>query len=266
MNAPASKLLTVDPRLLSRGWNSRRRQIKDFDACELFQSIGQLGIVQKPTIRIGPLKQGFSDYELVSGNRRIDCALEWVRRGRNDFARIECVLEPACDAARASLLNFAENSGREELQAWEKSESLCEMIAIYCESTGCDELFATAYIALQVGMSARHVAALVKIKRRLHPALWNQLVTWGDSAKIGWLPLSEIAGLPKEEQIKAWKSKLDADSRVTRRGKERKPGPAKLRKYRAEVGAKKVPKRTAEWHRGAEYAFDVALGARRWGD
>lgn len=231
--------ITVDPRLIAPGWNSRRLYLVD-DGLE--ESIAELGILQPPTVR----ELGAGRFEIVHGERRRRAAISL------GLPVIE-VFVVKLDLLSAQLVNVQENQCRKQLQAWELAEALTEIRDRH--------QLTHAELARRVKLSAGYVDALIRVRRNLHPSIWAQLREWGDTCKVGWNKLYEISALPQDEQLAEWQRMLDAENGIVRRGRERRPGVAKLSRFYATIEL--VP-RSAEWRAGAKHVLEVALGKTKW--
>lgn len=251
------KLLPKDI-VLDEAWNSRKEYIERPDAEEPSQkfstaqleiSIKEQGILQPPCVRL--LDDG--QYAAVYGFRRILAA----RKVMPDTA-IDCsVYEPEEEQnndANARLANLAENLHREDLKPWEIAESIYQIKKAH--------RIAASRIAPKIGISVRYAQQLIQLREKAHPTIWKQYQKWGTSLNLGWHQIREVVLLPKERQLKAWNEFIAAkQNKKKARGKEQKPGPAKLRKYLNLVDR---IQRSAEYRRGLKAGLKIALGEQKW--
>lgn len=249
------KAITLNPRVVFLdGWDSRRGERPALDADGLLDSIRVNGILTPPCIRQCGTGQCGPEWRLVSGHRRVLAAIQ-LGIGSVLFAVLEA------DDFSAACANFVENAARSNLVAWQRADALSDLVA-QLESAGADHAGAVSEVARRLAQTGKHVAAHVRIRRRLCPELWAHLVQWGDTAKVGWHALAEIARLDTPEaQVAEWKKQIDEAEGTRRRGRERKAGPAKLGRILTALPDSHMPK---QWRAGAEWAIRVARGEKTY--
>lgn len=114
-----------------------------------------------------------------------------------------------------------------------------------------------AELGTAIGIGSERATALVRAVRSLHPDVLRLWERHGDSIPLA--RILAISALPRETQPAAWNAAAD-HSGGHRRGKEKKPGPAKLRKMLASANRGRSP----EWIDGATTALRAALGEESW--
>lgn len=218
---------------------------------QLVRTVKRRGLLQP----IGVRPTGANKYELVFGSRRL-AAWKIARPGE----KIPCLLKDDRGDFEALVDNLNENYHRRKLSPWMLAETFCKMRDLAPEMT-------VAAIALEAGVTEFYCASLIRIRRKLRPDLWELYKRWGDSMRVSYNEVVEVARLPHDEQLIRWNELVDAKGKVGGgkvRGKQRRPGERRLRRY-LEVVEAGVEGKSREWHRVAAHVLRVALGEKRWG-
>lgn len=263
MATPKTVLLKPTEVITAVPWNSRRdypdRDIPDdpgqpLSTSQLEATIARHGVLQPPPVT--RLQQGEHKgrWAVVFGSRRVEAAQRvapdtpirfpiWQGNGKSDRTDVR-------------LANLIENLHRESLAPWEQAESLWQIK----QSTK----WSVNRIAKETGLSKSHVANLVRMKEKAHPVIWEQFQKWGTSLRIPYRTvLTIVTDHKKDEQLEAWNIALkELRSKSGKRGKEKRPGPAKLGKMYAAVDGLKGE--SATFRRGLKLGLGVALGKDKW--
>jgi ParB/RepB/Spo0J family partition protein len=232
---------------------------------ELKESIQKQGLLQFPKVRI--IKDA---YYATMGFRRVRACMSIDK----DYL-VPCILQTATGDAKADertayFDNLAENLQRRNLRVYEMAERFMFLQNKY-------KITATA-IAKAMGLSARYVANLIRVREKLHPDLWNKFVKLGDSVRFNHL--QDVCVLPLEKQIEAYAAKLKEKNA----GKGGRPKGSKSNPRSEESGdnehetrptghellvylndlMKPSFKGSKEWKEGASFALRVAVGNEAW--
>lgn len=232
-------------------WNCRKEYAQESEPsqgpnealtdAEFEASILEHGVETPPLLRIVD-----GSYTCVVGFRRVLTAVK-VAPDRE----IECLLDRSIDEQSARFANLNENLHRKDLRPWEVAEALYTIKVEHEELT-------IAQISEQTGLTVSYVGNLIRMRRKAHDQVWAQFKRWGVSMRIPYHEVLQIVKLPKSEQLAAWNEALAArKSKVGKRGKEKKPGPMKLKKYLSGVGTLKG---SSEFRRGLKLGLQIALG------
>lgn len=247
--------------LLDDAFNSRQEYPERPEAVEPGQrlnddqferSIARHGVIQPPRVR----KLADGRYSAVFGFRRIRTAAKLAP----DKAILCTVQPPSEDGERgddrtARMLNLSENLQRNNLRPWEVARALFELQQAHPYLTPQE-------IADETGLSVQYVRNLIRFRRKAHPSIWKQWQRWGTSLRLPFKEALAIVALPTDRQLAAWNAALEArKSKVGKRGKEKRPGPAKLLKY---LHAVDTVKRSSEFRRGLKKGLRIALGKERF--
>lgn len=217
---------------------------------QLVRTVKRRGLIQP----IGVRPSG-SKYELVFGSRRLG-AWKIARPGE----KIPCILKADRGDFDALVDNLNENYHRRKLPPWMLAETFCEMQELAPEMT-------VAAIAQEAGVTEYYCASLIRIRKKLRPDLWDLYKRWGETMRVSYNEVVEVARLPHDEQQARWNALVDAKSTIGSgkvRGPQRRPGERRLRRYLAVVEGG-VEGKSREWHRTAAHVLRVALGEKSWG-
>ena len=241
--SPEVRVLMVETVRVHLSSMNARKEGTEPDS-ELLDSIRSNGIL----VPVGVQEDG-DEWACVWGHRRIRAA---QILGLEHVPAVVVALNPE----RAKIANLVENYNRKPLRQWEVAEALLELHQLTgLEGKELGEL---------VGMSPEFAQALLRIRRRLAPQIWNQFKLWGLTNKVRFVDLVELAGLPWDEQIERWNKAHDWIEGA-RRGCEYKPGKAKLRKMLARLeSSPEVVREGIGFAAGAKYALRVAIGLEPW--
>ena len=245
-------------------WNCRKVVPRSGEAespaealgAEQFQaSIRTHGVMQPPCVR----NMG-GDWWLVYGFRRVNAA-ELERPEEKIRCRVLASTgDEKMDEVNARVLNLVENLHRENLRPWEIAEGLYQV-------KEADPSLTFDRLAELANLSRPYVTNLVTLRKRAHSFVWEQFVRWGTKMKINYHDVLKIVTLPSERQVDAWNKLLEeiqnqAKDPSMKRGREKKPGPVKLRKFYHAVDSLKS--RPSEYRKGLKFGLAIALGLKRW--
>ncbi len=162
---------------------------------QLRESIEQRGLLE--TLRV---RRRGDEWVLVFGFRRLRACLEI-----DPDMPILCTIQPATgddeeDAFEASSANLTENLNRRDLRCFEIADKLWEMHQSRPD-------LSQGELARYVGLSASYTSALLRIKRRAAPELWELFCAHGRNFGNGitykhMLEVIQVA--TKEDQLRAW--------------------------------------------------------------
>lgn len=239
-------------------WNSRQDYTESplgkipgdrANTSQLAESIAIDGMIQPPgvTERDEPCEVCGNTLKLLWGFRRVRSALD------QEPDTPILVLVRDADDHEARVLNLAENLHRRDLKPWELAEALTAI------QDASPEL-SYAKIAKQVNLSKPHVANLIRLRRNLHPQIWDQYKRWGSSLRVNVLHLLEICALDHDDQLSRYKLLVaERQENHGKRGQQARPGPRKLSRYLREIDDR-YPSRSVDWKKGFRHALRVALG------
>ena len=246
-------------------WNSRKSQTPTVDSespdqllsqAQLDVSIAKHGVLQFPCVR----RKG-AQWALVYGFRRVASATRVAPDSPITCKVLASLGDEARDERRAREVNLVENLHREALKPWEIAESLYHL-----KQCAENPRHASKEIAAATGLSVQYVRNLIRFRTKAHPKLWEQFKRWGMSMSVGYRGAVTIIALPLDRQLDAGNALLKERKGPARkkRGKEKKPGPAKLLKiYNAVDGLKSRP---AQFRKGLKLGLAIALGKKQWLD
>lgn len=237
-----AELVEIDPRRIRLdAWNARGEDAREPDE-GLLLSIRELGILEPPGVMLLE-----DEIACVYGFRRVRAAV---------LLGLETIAVVAVPYHERKLCNLAENLHRRNLRTWEVAEALDELSS---------ELeLSPADLAIRVGLSENYVKNLLRMRRKLAPAVWAQVRTWGVSERLSVEFLIEICALSWDEQIERYNEALDL-TRGARRGNEVAPGRAKIRKMLARIEQNpEVVREGQGFAAGIRYALRVVLGREAW--
>ena len=261
----------IDVEYAQGRWQSRHEYPSEEGAAELCdtpltaeqfeESIREKGVIQAPTVRLVTRNDGSQSWAPVFGLRRVIAA----RKVRPD-RRLRCPIfvscgDPVLDDLECQSLNLQENLQRRDLRPWEIAETLFQ---IYESHAPGPRPLTYAELGKRMNLSTSYVGNLIRIRAKAHPDVWAQFKRWGNSLQISQLQLRDIVALPEDDQLAAWNEALRLAKQRKgggARGPEKRPGPAKLRKYLVQV---ETLKGSAQYRRGLKHGLEVALGTRKF--
>jgi ParB/RepB/Spo0J family partition protein len=236
-------------RVLERPYfNSRRCRI---DVSELAQSIAEIGVLYPPLVVRATDRPPISDsefyYYIVHGHRRVRAmqALNWTH---GQFF----VAPPDFPISEQYIINLAENV-RENLTPGEIAERCCQ-IADGAKRAG--QEITSEQLGKRIGYSVSHVRNLMRLRRQLHPELWDMMLDRGHGAPITLL--LTVVTKPVHEQLDAWKPVGQMLKEAG--GIDTLPRSPKKKSWRT-IAAELVKQAPPEHASGARWLFQE-LGAR----
>lgn len=140
-------------------------------------TFARLGQVQ--AVSIGRDKDG---YFLKAGHRRHRACTE-----------LGIKVRAALVEGNATLIAVVENEGRRRWRPAELATALAELRPLYASG---------AELAADAGLSPQHVNNLIRIKKKLHPDLWQVFLRYGEG--LDWVRMAEIAAMPQDKQVEEW--------------------------------------------------------------
>jgi ParB/RepB/Spo0J family partition protein len=176
------------------GWNSRKVENKEKDA-ELradFEDRLRRGL--EPVLQpIKVWKRPDGRYVVMVGFRR-----------RKELAAVDpkrpipsMLLDVPANAtseeidALAREANLSENANRADLRPWEEVQAASDYMAAHPKAK-------VLGLAKALGKSEKHVYNMIRLRRQLCPALWQEYTERGESMR--WKDLVSVCKLPAEEQ------------------------------------------------------------------
>lgn len=245
---PAPRALSIPLASIEvdEAWNTRDPEQADEAADRaLAESIRELGLLQP--LGVCPLEGG--RYRLVYGFRRARAAREL------QLTEVPVVLV-AEGQARAA--NVAENALRRQL-------SPGELLYALARARAEDPKRTTEELGRDAGLSASHVANLLRLSRRLCPELLSAYRERGETMHLKYL--LEVCTLPHADQPEAYSARVTGSRGGRPKGSESGAAPPKalaepkhVRKWLKDLGAHEA----TDYARGAEMALKCVLGRRAW--
>ena len=165
------------------------------------------------------------------------------------------------DEFNASAINLSENLQRRDLRPFEIAEKLYAMRKAR-PSTSVREL------SERTGLSYPYVSALLRIRTKAVPQLWDLFCTYGTQFGNGitYKDMIKITGKPKGEQLAAWGKLVAERTGKSASKKKKKKGPKPLRpdEIEAFLGVTDELGGPPDWRKGIRFGLNVALGRQTW--
>lgn len=224
---------------------------------QLVRTIRRRGLLEPIGVRPLPkVDERGHTHELVFGSRRLR-AFKIAKPGE----KIPCLIRENRGDYEALLDNLVENVHRRRIRPWMQAETFCELRELRPDVT-------VAAIAQEAGVTEYYCSTLIRIRKKLRPDLWELYKRWGETMRVGYHDMVELARLSHDEQLVKWNQLVDAKGKVGGgkvRGPQRRPGERKLARYLDVALAGELGGKSQQFQRGLVYALRVALGERRWG-
>jgi ParB/RepB/Spo0J family partition protein len=212
------------------------------EIAELAQSITDLGLLHPPlVVRANdrpPISEGDFYYYIVHGHRRVKAmrSLNWAE---GPFF----VAPPDFPLSEQYIINLAENM-RENLTPAEIAER-CTIIADGAQRQG--RTITSEDLAKRIGFSASYLRNLMRLRRGLHPDLWEYMMRSEHHAPI--TKLLQVVTKPVWDQVDVWNT-MGEDL-----PKDLLPSSPKKKSWRT-IAAELVKRAPPEHARGARWLLE----------
>jgi len=165
---------------------------------ELAKSIADIGLLHPPLVVRANDRPAISEtefyYYVIHGHRRVK-AMRMLRLIEGVFF----VAPPDFPLSEQYIINLAENV-RENLTPAELADRCC---TIADAATRSGKAITSEELGKRIGYSSSHVRNLMRLRRGLHPDLWEMMVRTGHHAAIS--KLLQVVNEPVWQQIDVWK-------------------------------------------------------------
>lgn len=147
---PQRQLESIDVALIAKNTDQPRKTFDEESIEELAASIKEVGLIQPITVR----KTGESEYELISGERRLRAVKKL------GFSAIDAIVLSGIEDMESAAMALVENLQREDLNFFEEAECYLNMLKTYCMTQ--DEL------AKKIGKSQSAIANKLRLLKFSH--------------------------------------------------------------------------------------------------
>lgn len=219
---------------------------------------GKRPLMQSP--EVVELKEG--GYVVVYGNRRVAICQKIDPEMEIGFTIMATTGDVKEDDYVARVNNAQENGNRVDLRPWERAEFFFRTRAAHPDKS-------IAQISEDFGFNKTYVGNLIRLRTKLHPELWEQFQTSGESMQLAHL--IKVCSLPMEEQVDAYNvlvegGELDDDDDDDSGKPKKKKSKYKtwLRQVEKQIGKDEDgPTRTNQL-KGMALALRCVLGEEEW--
>lgn len=228
---------------------------------ELEADIKKNGLLQNLIVRANPDKKSKQKYMIVAGSRRHKALSKLSPDMHVACYVLASTGKPKEDEFNASAINLSENLQRRDLKPFEIADKLC-MMRKARPATSVKEL------AKRTGLSYPYVSALLRIRTKAVPQLWDLFCEYGTvfGNGITYKDMIKIVALPKGEQLRAWNKLVAERTGKSSKRKKTKKGPQPLKPGQLDACLADVDSLAGPpaWRKGVAYGLLVAMGRQTW--